>query len=62
MEQMTTQLSATSRMTSSSNSFQPAIDFSIRISEIGLASRPAAATVSNPAVVAAIPVPLPPRM
>ncbi len=31
MEQTTTQLSAASRITSSSNSFQPAIDFSTRI-------------------------------
>ncbi len=47
IEQMTTQLSARSRITSSSNSFHPAIDFSIRISEIGLASSPRAASVRN---------------
>jgi hypothetical protein len=35
MLQITTQLSLTSRMTSSSNSFHPAIDFSTRISPIG---------------------------
>ena len=42
IEQTTTQLSARSRMTSSSYSFQPAIDFSMRISRMGLASRPPA--------------------
>ena len=62
IEQMTTQLSARSRMTSSSNSFQPAIDFSMRISEIGLASIPADAAFSNSSGVAAMPVPFPPRM
>ena len=62
IEQMITQLSARSRMTSSSNSFQPAIDFSMRISEMGLASRPRAAIISNCSGVAAMPVPLPPRM
>ena len=62
IEQMTTQLSARSRMTSSSNSFQPAIERSMRISLIGLASRPAAAMRSNSSGVAAMPVPLPPRM
>ena len=36
---MITQLSLRSRMTSSSNSFQPAIDCSMRISLIGLASK-----------------------
>src|SRR6186997_865405 len=36
IEQMITQLSARSRITSSSYSFQPAIDRSIRISPIGL--------------------------
>ena len=40
MEQTTTQLSAASRITSSSNSFQPAIDFSTRIWPTGLAARP----------------------
>ena len=62
IEQMITQLSARSRITSSSNSFHPAIDFSMRISVIGLASRPRAAMNSNSSGVAAIPVPLPPRM
>ena len=47
IEQMTTQLSARSRITSSSNSFQPAIDDSMRISLMGLASRPSAAMRRN---------------
>ena len=62
IEQMITQLSARSRMTSSSNSFHPAIDSSTRISPIGLATMPAAARRSNSAVVWAMPVPRPPRM
>ena len=62
IEQMTTQLSARSRMTSSSYSFHPAIDCSMRISEIGLAARPLAASRSNSSGVVAMPVPLPPRM
>ena len=62
IEQMTTQLSARSRMTSSSYSFQPAIDRSMRISEMGLASSPVAATGGTRSGVAAMPVPRPPRM
>ena len=62
IEQITTQLSARSRMTSSSNSFQPAIDDSISTSRIGLAARPAAATRSSSSMVEAKPVPRPPRM
>ncbi len=62
IEQMTTQLSARSRMTSSSYSFHPAIDRSIRISLMGLAASPLAARCANWARVAAMPVPLPPRM
>ena len=62
MEQMTTQLSSRSLMTSSSYSFHPAIDFSIRISEMGLASMPLAAAASKSSGVAAMPVPRPPRM
>ncbi len=62
MEQMTTQLSARSLITSSSYSFHPAIDFSIRISEMGLASMPLAAAASNSAGLEAMPVPRPPRM
>ena len=62
IEQMTTQLSARSRMTSSSYSFHPAIERSMRISEMGLAASPVAAVCSNSAGVVAMPVPLPPRM
>ena len=62
IEQMITQLSARSRMTSSSYSFHPAIDRSMRISLIGLASRPSLAIVLELLGVEAMPVPLPPRM
>ena len=62
IEQMTTQLSARSRMTSSSNSFHPAMDCSMRISEMGLDSRPCLAALANSSGVAAMPVPRPPRM
>ena len=62
MEHTITQLSARSRMTSSSYSFHPAIDFSMRISVIGLASSPVAAASRNSSMVAAVPVPRPPRM
>ena len=62
IEQMITQLSARSRITSSSYSFQPAIDRSIRISRTGLESRPYRAIFSNSSGVVAMPVPLPPRM
>ena len=51
IEQTITQLSAWSRMTSSSYSFQPAIDFSMRISVMGLASRPWAALTRNSSIV-----------
>ena len=44
IEQTTTQLSARSRITSSSYSFQPAIERSTRISPIGLARGPRAAS------------------
>ncbi len=47
MEQMMTTLSALSRMTSISNSFQPTIDSSMRISEMGLRESPLAAMRSN---------------
>jgi len=62
MEHTTTQLSAQSRITSSSYSFHPAIDRSIRTSEIGLASSPSAASRRRLSASWAIPVPLPPRM
>ncbi len=47
MEQMMTTLSLRSRITSSSYSFQPITDSSMRISSIMEASRPAAAMRSN---------------
>ncbi len=62
MEQTTTQLSARSRMTSSSYSFHPAMDCSMRISEMGLDSRPWWAAAANSSGVEAMPVPRPPRM
>ena len=62
MLQIMTQLSALSRITSSSYSFHPTMDVSMRISRIGLASRPSCATFVNSSNVLAIPVPRPPRM
>ena len=62
IEQIMTQLSARSRITSSSYSFQPAIDFSMSTSPIGLAEIPVATTSRNSSGVCAIPIPLPPRM
>ena len=47
IEQMTTKLSATSRITSSSNSFQPMTDSSTRISCTGLRSSPRPASSRN---------------
>ena len=47
IEQTTTQLSALSRITSSSYSFQPAIERSTRISDTGLASSPSAARAAK---------------
>ncbi len=47
IEQMTTKLSAASRITSSSNSFQPITDSSTRISCTGLSSRPRSASSRN---------------
>ena len=47
MEQITTKLSAPSRITSSSNSFQPITDSSIRISWTGLRSRPRPTASAN---------------
>ena len=47
IEQMTTKLSATSRITSSSNSFQPMTDSSMRTSCTGLSSRPRSAISRN---------------
>ncbi len=62
MEHTTTQLSAPSRITSSSNSFHPAIDCSTRICPTGLAARPSAASCAKRSASSAMPVPLPPRM
>ena len=62
IEHTTTQLSARSRMTSSSNSFHPAIDRSMRISEMGLAARPISARTVSSSASWAMPVPRPPRM
>ncbi len=62
MEQMTTTLSAWSRITSSSYSFHPAIDCSMRISDTGLVASPWAATFRSSSALDAKPVPLPPRM
>ncbi len=62
IEQMTTQLSAPSRITSSSNSFWPAIDCSTSTSPTGEASRPSPARRTRSSRVAAMPVPRPPRM
>ena len=47
IEQMTTKLSAQSRITSSSNSFQPITDSSTRISCTGLSSMPRSARSRN---------------
>ncbi len=62
IEQMTTQLSAWSRMTSSSYSFWPAMDRSISTSVTGEASRPSAASRTSASASRAMPVPAPPRM
>jgi hypothetical protein len=62
MEQTTTQLSALSRITSSSYSFQPAMERSMRISDTGLAARPVAAIRRRSSSEKAMPVPSPPRM
>ena len=62
IEQTTTQLSERSRMTSSSNSFHPAIERSMRISEMGDADSPTIANRRRPSSSWAMPVPAPPRM
>ena len=61
IEQTTTQLSRRSRITSSSNSFQPAIERSTRISPIGLSGQSRRHAARGSAV-RRIPVPSPPRM
>ncbi len=62
MEQTTTTLSAWSRISSSSNSFQPMMDSSSRTSWVGLASRPVPAMRSRSSCVFAMPEPRPPRV
>src|SRR5918997_1523306 len=62
MEQMTTTLSARSRMTSSSNSFQPATLFSTRAERTGLASRPSRTAGLSSRWSWAMAPPLPPRV
>ena len=56
------QLSARSRMTSSSYSFHPTIERSTSTSRTGLASMPASANEARASASAAIPEPEPPRM
>ena len=60
IEQMITTLSALSRITSSSYSFQPRIDSSISTSVVGLAGSPAPAIRRRSASSYAIPEPTPP--
>ena len=62
IEQTTTTLSLRSRMSSSSNSFQPRIDSSSRTSVVGLASSPAPAMRRSSSSVCAMPEPEPPRV
>src|SRR5262249_8988855 len=62
IEHTMTTLSFVSRMTSSSNSFQPAIDSSIRISLIGEALSPHVTWVRNSSSVCAKLPPMPPRV
>ncbi len=60
IEQIMTTLSAKSRITSSSYSFQPSRDWSMRICDTGLASIPACAISANSSSLYAIPPPVPP--
>ena len=62
IEQMTTKLSAPSRITSSSYSFHPSTDSSTRISCTGLSRRPRPARSANSSTVNAMPPPTPPRV
>src|SRR5579884_172326 len=62
IEHTITTLSLPSRMTSSSNSFHPAIDSSISTSLIGDASRPQATVAWNSSGVVANPPPVPPSV
>ena len=62
IEQTTTTLSALSRISSSSNSFQPIMLSSSRTSCVGLASRPVPAMRRRSSSSLAIPEPRPPRV
>ena len=62
IEQMTTKLSAASRMTSSSNSFQPITDSSISTSCTGLMVRPRRTSSWNSSMLYAMPAPTPPSV
>ena len=62
MEQMITQLSAVSRITSNSYSFQPMIDSSINTLFTGLAIKPEFTISLNSSIECAIPPPEPPKV
>ncbi len=62
IEQTTTTLSARSRISSSSNSFQPSTDSSTRTSDEGLAAMPSAAIRRSSSASCAKPLPAPPRV
>ena len=62
MPQMMTTLSFRSRITSSSNSFQPITDSSISTSEVGDRSRPRRQISSYSSTLKAMPPPVPPRV
>ena len=62
MEQMMTTLSALSRITSSSNSFQPSTDSSTRVSRFGEVRSPQASCSRNSASVRAMAPPEPPNV
>ena len=62
MEQTTTQVSAASRISSSSNSFQPRTDSSTRTSWTGERRRPRLTIASKSSALKAIPPPVPPRV
>ena len=62
MEQTTTNVSATSRITSSSNSFHPRTDSSTRTSWTGESERPRLTIASKSSTLKAIPPPVPPRV
>ena len=62
IEQMTTKLSATSRITSSSYSFQPISDSSMSTSCTGLIARPRRTISWNSSTLYAMPLPTPPSV